>query len=320
MSTIASPRDPSGPFPRRTNSSIITPTSSSRPSLDVPSSAAGSPNPNSTTPTATSQSKRANRTALREYYNLRSPPSSSTSNNKPLPSPPIVSITDPTASSSTVLSSPPSELDNPDFDAQSYISNLLATSSLADLLRTYTRLLSEMRALDAEKKALVYDNYSKLIAATETIRKMRATTTSQESQAGGIGSVGVGGVGEKGLEGVVEGIYKMASELREELRKSVNPPPPSVGEDGGGEVKRKKERTRELAREVVKVPARLRRLMEEGREEEARREWEVPRRLLVRWREMGVGGEEVGALIEEGDAALRAGQEGDKSEVASATT
>lgn len=30
----------------------------------------------------------------------------------------------------------------------------------------------EIRALDGEKKALVYDNYSKLIAAVETIRKV----------------------------------------------------------------------------------------------------------------------------------------------------
>ena len=30
----------------------------------------------------------------------------------------------------------------------------------------------EIRALDGERKALVYDNYSKLIAATDTIRKV----------------------------------------------------------------------------------------------------------------------------------------------------
>jgi hypothetical protein len=66
-----------------------------------------------------------------------------------------------------------------------------------------------------------------------------------------------------------------------------------------------------VAREVVKVPGRVRRLVEEGRLDEARREWEVPRRLLVRWRERGVGGEDVAALIEEGDAALRGAGEGD---------
>ncbi|KAK4150103.1 hypothetical protein C8A00DRAFT_37290, partial [Chaetomidium leptoderma] len=82
MSTIASPRDPSAPFPRRTNSSIITPTSSSRPSLDAPASASSSPNPSSS---STSTNKRANRAALREYYNLRN---NTNNSNKPLPSPP----------------------------------------------------------------------------------------------------------------------------------------------------------------------------------------------------------------------------------------
>lgn len=32
--------------------------------------------------------------------------------------------------------------------------------------------LAEIRGLDGERKALVYDNYSKLIAATDTIRKV----------------------------------------------------------------------------------------------------------------------------------------------------
>ena len=32
----------------------------------------------------------------------------------------------------------------------------------------------EIKGLDGERKALVYDNYSKLIAATDTIRKVRS--------------------------------------------------------------------------------------------------------------------------------------------------
>lgn len=31
---------------------------------------------------------------------------------------------------------------------------------------------TEIRGFDGERKALVYDNYSKLIAATDTIRKV----------------------------------------------------------------------------------------------------------------------------------------------------
>ncbi|KAL2151316.1 hypothetical protein VTH82DRAFT_6414 [Thermothelomyces myriococcoides] len=332
MSTIASPRDPSGQFPRRTNS-VITPTSSSRPSLDVPASASNSPNPNQSTGSISQSNKRANRAALREYYNLRG--NSSSNNNKPLPSTPTVEITDhPGSASSPSLPSatrPPSELDLPNFDAEAYVANLLATSSLTDLLRTYTSVLGEMRALDAERKALVYDNYSKLIAATETIRRMRggaqtaagaagaaadsaSSSTSSSSSSSAIGA----GVGAASLEAVVEGIYRRAADLREELRASVAAQTSAETSRGGsrtgGEADEKaarRERTKELAREVVKVPGRVRKLVEEGKVEEAKKEWEMPRRLLVRWKELGVGGDDVPTLIEEGDAALREAAETD---------
>lgn len=63
-------------------------------------------------------------------------------------------------------------MDVPGFDADEFIARVAARSSLEQLLRLYTRVVGEVRALDAEKKALVYDNYSKLITATETIRKV----------------------------------------------------------------------------------------------------------------------------------------------------
>ncbi|KAL2268360.1 hypothetical protein VTJ83DRAFT_3206 [Remersonia thermophila] len=358
MSTIASPRDPGGPFPRRANSSIITPTSSTRPSLDITPS--GSPNPAAAStssaavnPTAAAaanpHSKRA-RAALREYYHLRAatattaatPSSSSSSSSHQLP-PPTVQITDlldPAAGPSLSLSpfphggpsaqqqqqQQPSELDDPAFDADAYTARLLREGSLADLLRAYTRALTEMRALDAERKALVYDNYSKLIAATETIRRMRGAASSASSAAaaaaaaaGGTGLAtegseegGLVAGGAAALDAVVERIYAQARALREGLREKLG------GEAGGaaasaaaGEGPRDaRARTRELAREVVQVPERLRRLVAEGKEEEAQREWELPRRLLVRWRELGVGGDDVEKLIEEGDAALgRTGEE-----------
>ncbi|KAH6847338.1 Vps51/Vps67-domain-containing protein [Chaetomium sp. MPI-CAGE-AT-0009] len=288
MSTIASPRDRPGPFPRRTNSSVITPTSSSRPSLEGPASASSSPNPNTTTttsssstttaPTTTTQPKRTNRAALREYYNLRN------TTNKPLPSP-----------------------QPPTFDAPAYTSHLLQTASLADLLRTHARVLGEMRALDAERKALVYDNYSKLIAATDTIRRMRAARTPGDV----VLPVAVALAGEGG---------RVAVGLREELRREVDTTAAAGAATAGGGADARRERTRELAREVVKVPERVRRLVGEGRVEEAKEEWERPRRLLVRWKELGVGGEEVGALIEEGDAALRGEGGGEGDEGASAAT
>lgn len=185
-------------------------------------------------------------------------------------------------------------MDVPGFDAEGYISSTLASNSLAELLRTYARVLGEIRALDAEKKALVYDNYSKLISATETIRRMQSTMDPLNPMAGT-------------LDLVVKGIYEQASGLREEMRREVG-----GKEEGEGEGGRRK-RTRELAKEVLEVPGRLRRLMEEGREEEAKKEWEMPRRLLVRWKERGVGGKGVEELIEEGDGIVWSGEEGSGS-------
>lgn len=156
MSTIASPRDPSTPI-RRVPSSI-TPTSSARPSLDAARSSLTSPvnnGPPTTGPLPVA--KRANRAALREYYKLRNA------------APPRIDVDLPDSEV------PVSDIDLPGFKTDEYVARVVAENSLEDLLRLYTRVVGEVRALDAEKKALVYDNYSKLIDATETIRKVRKT-------------------------------------------------------------------------------------------------------------------------------------------------
>jgi hypothetical protein len=171
MSTIASPRDPST-FRR-------TPTSSARPSIDSHRSTVTSPvhaqDPTQTPPPpppsggggGQSQNKRANRAALREYYNLRAAGLEAPALRIELPESEV----------------PSSDLDAQEFDADEYVNKVVAESSLEQLLRLYTRVLGEVRALDAEKKALVYDNYSKLITATETIRKVRLREKKKKKKA-----------------------------------------------------------------------------------------------------------------------------------------
>lgn len=167
MSTIASSRNPAAPL-RRTPSG--TPTSSARPSFDVSRSAVTSPvlsaSQPATSTTTTAPNKRSNnRAALREYYNLRAAAAATSASTPSTPR--IVEVPD-----SEV---PASEIDAPDFNLDDYLQKIVAESSLKELLKLYTRVLGEVRALDAEKKALVYDNYSKLITATETIRKVGST-------------------------------------------------------------------------------------------------------------------------------------------------
>lgn len=167
MSTIASPRDPS--LVRRT------PSSSARPSFESHRSTVTSPinNHNPTHPPPPSlasapsrEDKRAKRAALREYYNLRAAANNEEGADANTTQTPSLRIELPESEV------PSSDVDALDFDADEYVGRVVAESSLEQLLRLYTRILGEVRALDAEKKALVYDNYSKLITATETIRKV----------------------------------------------------------------------------------------------------------------------------------------------------
>lgn len=104
------------------------------------------------------------------------------------------------------------------------------------------------------------------------------------------------------LDPAIAQIYSQASSIREALRESI--PPPGSDESKAQEAEAKRRRTRQLAAEVLAMPDRLRTLVKEGRVEEARAQWEMPRRLLVSWKEKGVGGDDVQACIDEGDAAL----------------
>jgi vacuolar protein sorting-associated protein 51 len=80
-------------------------------------------------------------------------------------------------------SSSTSELDKADFDGKDYVDKLVRERNLSTLMLmenelvqglspTTLRLTEDIRNLDGERKSLVYDNYNKLIAATETIRKV----------------------------------------------------------------------------------------------------------------------------------------------------
>ncbi|CAK7222216.1 hypothetical protein SBRCBS47491_004790 [Sporothrix bragantina] len=298
MSTIASPREP--PM-RRMPSSSQTPTSSNRPSLETRRSLSSSPsrNPASTVgagaggvagaaSAAGGGAARRNRAALREYYNLK----------KTAPGTPTLEVTEAFDDSDAAMHTnnllansevAPSAMDAPNFDADAFVHKALQESSLEDLLRTYTRVLGETRALDAEKKSLVYDNYSRLITATETIRKMRATMDPLNPMA-------------STLDPAIAHIYNQAKALRDAMRDTV--PAPEKNEPSTEDTAAR-ERTRKLAVTVLQTPEKLRQLVQEGRTEEAEAAWQRPRQLLEAWREQGVGGDDVAACLVDGAAALR---------------
>jgi vacuolar protein sorting-associated protein 51 len=104
------------------------------------------------------------------------------------------------------------------------------------------------------------------------------------------------------LDPAIAQIYSQASSIREALRESI--PPPDSDQSKEREAEAAKRRTRQLAAEALATPEKLRMLVKEGRLTEARKQWEMPRRLLVSWKEQGVGGDDVQACIDDGDAAL----------------
>lgn len=107
------------------------------------------------------------------------------------------------------------------------------------------------------------------------------------------------------LDPAIAQIYSQASSIRETLRESV--PAPDSDEAKKREADERRRRTRELAAEALRMPERIAELVKEGKVEQAKKEWELPRRLLVRWKEEGVGGADVEECILLGDEALEAG-------------
>lgn len=119
MSTIASPRP---------SSSIRSP-SSTRTSLDVPSA--------SSLVRSSSAHRRRDRSALRDYYNLKSPTSAPTSDAQPPTSAgPGLGIEAVKEESSV------SELDKEGFDAEAYVRDALAREGLEGVLRVEAGLVS----------------------------------------------------------------------------------------------------------------------------------------------------------------------------------
>ncbi|KAK0113851.1 hypothetical protein ONS95_014097 [Cadophora gregata] len=327
MSTIASPREPS--LSGRRIPLLSTPTSSSRPSLDTPRSDSSPSRPsipsNTSTSTNTStagptpQPKR-NRAALREYYNLQktAAASSSLSTTSQAPSSPA---------SSSIHSfvddngfgygeeGEGSEMDKEGFNGEEYVRKVLEEKSLGEVLAIYRGVLADVRALDAERKALVYDNYSKLIVATEMIGRMREGVKVGDGAAeAGAGTVKVGGIGigsgsgsmrgtgkVEGVEGVEELVERVRQGV-EALRRDAESNGPSREEIEKAE---KRRRLRLVAERVLGTPDKVRGLVKEGKVDEARILWEKEKKLLERWRERGVGGPDVGECIEDGDRALR---------------
>jgi hypothetical protein len=159
-----------------------------------------------------------------------------------------------------------------DFDPQRYVDHLLSTSSLSTILKAENTLVGDIRTLDGERKALVYDNYSKLIRAVETIGKMRK---SMDERGAPLTMTKTLGPAIAFVAETAGGLIKEGEEQRrriKEEREAQSPHP--------------KKAEKETVRWVLAAPERLEKLLAEEKQSEAEKDWEDVQRLLDAWREV----------------------------------
>ncbi|EMD00146.1 hypothetical protein BAUCODRAFT_366359 [Baudoinia panamericana UAMH 10762] len=243
MSTIASPRPSISASSRRTSTSTDADTRSSS---------------TSRLPASANNNLRRNRAALRDYYGLKN---AAPADARDTPSPVIHEVP------------PESELDKPGFDADAYVQSLLSREGLEGVLKVEAGLVGEIRSLDGEKKALVYDNYSKLITATDTIRRMREKMDPLTQTSTLVNDIGR--------------IAGTAAQLSADLRRSHGGREGDQNDDVARAPK-KKLHQQQTVRWVVGAPQRLEQLVLDGHRNEAERQWKEVSELLDKWQ--GISG------------------------------
>ncbi|KZF21822.1 hypothetical protein L228DRAFT_160639 [Xylona heveae TC161] len=254
MATMITSSRGASPMPRN-------PSDSRRTSVDtVTRSQASSPVRGGSGPPPSQAAQRRNRAALRDYYGLRSAAPADVS-------------TDQHHIDAEIKDS---ELDREGLEPEKYVRELLGKESLEGVLKAEARLVNEIRSLDGERKALVYDNYSKLITATDTIRKMRSEmeplTPSTST-----------------LSPAIAHIAAVSEALAASLHAHAPPPTESVGVGKEAEQNTHavggtdQEKARQTVRWVLNTPFLLQQMISEGRSDEADREWEDVRKLLDKW-------------------------------------
>jgi hypothetical protein len=72
-------------------------------------------------------------------------------------------------------------LDSPAFNPERHIAYMIQTYSIDRLLAEHKGMAKEIKNLDSDMQQLVYENYNKFIAATDTIRSMKSNVDGMEA-------------------------------------------------------------------------------------------------------------------------------------------
>jgi len=76
----------------------------------------------------------------------------------------------------------PLDINSPGFDPDMFVNKLVKEGSLSQLMSQEKEIVNQIKGLDSDMQTLVYENYNKFIAATDTIRKMRVDFKSMEEE------------------------------------------------------------------------------------------------------------------------------------------
>lgn len=151
----------------------------------------------------------------------------------------------------------------------------------------------EIRNLDSDRKSLVYDNYSKLLSATSTIRRMRGNMDPLAPTTHTLGPA---------IAHIAETAASLSSSMQALPRKPANLGLGiEISVDGEDEEKKETERKlrqKETVRWVLDTPRRLQEMIDQEQDEEAEKEWEEVGRILDKWDGV-VGVKELRAQCEE---------------------
>lgn len=136
---------------------------------------------------------------------------------------------------------------------EQYITKLVRTNDLKKILETENGLMNEIRSLESEKKALIYNNYSKLILAINTLDSVEQDST----------------VSEKTVQTLTESMKKIY-ELSGKLLQSCELPEDNSSHNS------------HTAKWLLTVPESNKRLVENGDKDGAKRQASLALELLAK--------------------------------------
>lgn len=135
---------------------------------------------------------------------------------------------------------------------------------------------TEIRNLDSDRKSLVYDNYSKLLSATSTIRRMRGNMDPLAPTTHTLGPA---------ISHIAETATSLSSSMQGAQAKpdglgiSVRIEPDAAETEASSQAQAQKD----TVRWVLDTPRRLRELIDRDQDDQAEADWDQVRKILDKW-------------------------------------